>query len=149
MSKLKVGDAAPLFRGLNQNEKEIKLADYRGKKLVLFFYPKDDTPTCTKEACNLSENYDRFKKNGYEVVGVSPDTAKKHTKFIEKYQLNYDLLADTEKEAIQAYGLWVEKSMYGRQYMGVARTTFIIDEEGIITDIIDKVKAKEHADQIL
>jgi peroxiredoxin Q/BCP len=149
MSTLQIGDKAPAFSGINQKGKKVSLADYTGKKLVLYFYPKDDTPGCTAQACNLTENHRALQKQGYAVLGVSPDTEKKHVKFIEKYKLTFDLLADTEKETIQAYGVWVEKSMYGKQYMGVARTTFIIDEEGTIADIIDKVKTKDHTAQIL
>ena len=144
-----IGDKAPAFSGVNQKGDRISLHGYSGKKLVLYFYPKDDTPGCTAESCNLSENYERFQKEGYEILGVSPDNEKKHQKFIDKYQLKFDLLADTEKETIQAYGGWVQKSMYGREYMGVARTTFIIDEDGIITDVIEKVKTKDHTSQIL
>ncbi|HAY88545.1 MAG TPA: thioredoxin-dependent thiol peroxidase [Bacteroidetes bacterium] len=149
MSTLQIGDKAPAFSGVNQKGKKVSLADYSGKKLVLYFYPKDDTPGCTAQACNLTENHRALQKQGYAVLGVSPDTEKKHLKFIEKYNLTFDLLADTEKETIQAYGVWVEKSMYGKQYMGVARTTFIIDEEGNIADIIEKVKTKDHTAQIL
>jgi peroxiredoxin Q/BCP len=149
MSTLQIGDKAPAFSGINQKGKKVSLADYTGKKLVLYFYPKDDTPGCTAQACNLTENHRALQKQGYAVLGVSPDTEKKHLKFIEKYKLTFDLLADTEKETIQAYGVWVEKSMYGKQYMGVARTTFIIDEEGTIADIIEKVKTKDHTAQIL
>jgi peroxiredoxin Q/BCP len=149
MSTLQIGDKAPAFSGINQKGKKVSLTDYTGKKLVLYFYPKDDTPGCTAQACNLTENHRALQKQGYAVLGVSPDTEKKHVKFIEKYKLTFDLLADTEKETIQAYGVWVEKSMYGKQYMGVARTTFIIDEEGAIADIIEKVKTKDHTAQIL
>jgi peroxiredoxin Q/BCP len=149
MSTLQIGDKAPAFSGINQKGKKVSLADYTGKKLVLYFYPKDDTPGCTAQACNLTENHRALQKQGYAVLGVSPDTEKKHLKFIEKYKLTFDLLADTEKETIQAYGVWVEKSMYGKQYMGVARTTFIIDEEGTIADIIEKVKTKDNTAQIL
>jgi peroxiredoxin Q/BCP len=149
MSRPQIGDKAPAFSGVNQKGKTVSLADYAGKKLVLYFYPKDDTPGCTAQACNLTENHRALQKQGYAVLGVSPDTEKKHVKFIEKYKLTFDLLADTEKETIQAYGVWVEKSMYGKQYMGVARTTFIIDEEGMIADVIEKVKTKDHTAQIL
>jgi peroxiredoxin Q/BCP len=144
-----IGEKARNFSGENQKGEQISLASYVGKKLVLYFYPKDDTPGCTAEACNLKDNYRRFLAAGYDVLGVSPDTAKKHQKFIDKYQLPFDLLADTEKETCNAYGVWVEKSMYGRKYMGVARTTFVIDENGVIEEIIDKVKTKEHTSQIL
>lgn len=149
MSIPQIGDKAPAFRGENQKGEKINLRDFSGRKLVLYFYPKDDTPGCTAQACNLSENYKQLQAQGYKVLGVSPDTAKKHQKFIEKYNLNFDLLADVEKETIQAYGVWVEKSMYGKSYMGVARTTFIIDEKGIILDVIEKVNTKEHTAQII
>jgi thioredoxin-dependent peroxiredoxin len=149
MSIPQIGDKAPAFRGENQKGEKINLGDFSGRKLVLYFYPKDDTPGCTAQACNLSENYKQLQAQGYKVLGVSPDTAKKHQKFIEKYNLNFDLLADLEKETIQAYGVWVEKSMYGKSYMGVARTTFIIDEKGIILDVIEKVNTKEHTAQII
>ena len=149
MSIPQIGDKAPAFRGENQKGEKINLGDFSGRKLVLYFYPKDDTPGCTAQACNLSENYKQLQAQGYKVLGVSPDTVKKHQKFIEKYNLNFDLLADVEKETIQAYGVWVEKSMYGKSYMGVARTTFIIDEKGIILDVIEKVNTKEHTAQII
>ncbi len=149
MSIPQIGEKSPAFSGVNQQGKTVSLSDYKGKKLVLYFYPKDMTPGCTAESCNLSENYERFQSQGYEILGVSPDDEKKHVKFIEKYDLKFDLLADTEKETIQAYGLWVEKSMYGKKYMGVARTTFIIDEEGVIQEIFEKVKTKDHSNQIL
>ena len=149
MSIPQIGDKAPAFRGENQKGEKINLGDFSGRKLVPYFYPKDDTPGCTAQACNLSENYKQLQAQGYKVLGVSPDTAKKHQKFIEKYNLNFDLLADVEKETIQAYGVWVEKSMYGKSYMGVARTTFIIDEKGIILDVIEKVNTKEHTAQII
>ena len=149
MSVPQIGDKAPAFRGENQKGEKISLGNFTGRKLVLYFYPKDDTPGCTAQACNLSENYKQLQAQGYKVLGVSPDTAKKHQKFIEKYNLNFDLLADVNKETIQAYGVWVEKSMYGKSYMGVARTTFIIDEKGIILDVSEKVNTKEHTAQII
>ena len=149
MSIPQIGDKAPAFRGENQKGEKISLGNFTGRKLVLYFYPKDDSPGCTAQACNLSENYKQLQAQGYKVLGVSPDTAKKHQKFIEKYNLNFDLLADVNKETIQAYGVWVEKSMYGKSYMGVARTTFIIDEKGIILDVIEKVNTKEHTAQII
>lgn len=147
--KLNIGDKAIDFKVKNQNGKEISLSDFKGKKIVLYFYPKDDTPGCTAEACSLRDNYNSLIKQGYVVLGVSPDNEKKHLKFIEKYELPFDLLADTEQEIANAYGVWVEKSMYGRKYMGIARTTFIIDENGNIEEIIEKVDTKNHADQIL
>lgn len=149
MSIPQKGEKAPHFSGENQKGEQISLADYAGKKLVLYFYPKDDTPGCTAEACDLRDNYNRFLEVGYAIVGVSPDNAKKHQKFIDKYELPFDLLADTEKEACNAYGVWVEKSMYGRKYMGVARTTFIINENGVIEEVIEKVDTKAHTAQIL
>lgn len=149
MAILKEGDKAPEFKGLNQDGKEIKLSDFKGSKLILYFYPKDNTSGCTAEACNLNENYDELNKHGYRVVGVSPDSTASHLKFIAKHSLGFDLIADTEKEILNNYGVWAEKSMYGRKYMGVVRTTFIINEDGIIEKIFNKVKTKEHAQQIL
>ena len=147
--KLNIGDTAPDFTVENESGTLTKLADYRGKKLILFFYPRDNTPTCTKEACNLRDHYQELQAEGYEVLGISSDSAKSHQKFIDKHQLPFSLLADTEKGMHEAYGTWVEKSMYGKKYMGTARTTFVIDENGVITNIIEKVKAKEHTEQIL
>lgn len=149
MKKLKAGDKAPSFKGINQDGKEIKLSDYSGKKLILYFYPKDNTPGCTAESCNLNENYNSWLEKGFEVVGVSPDSVESHQKFRDKFDLRFDLIADTEKEILQAYGAWGEKSMYGKKYMGVLRTTFIIDEKGVIEEIFEKVKTKEHTEQIL
>lgn len=149
MNTLQIGDIAPSFSGINQNGIQVSLADFAGKKLVLYFYPKDDTPGCTAQACNLTENHNVLQTQGYEVLGVSPDSSEKHKKFIAKYNLSFDLLADTAHETIEAYGVWVEKNMYGRKYMGVARTTFIIDENGVIEEIIEKVKTKDHSAQIL
>jgi len=143
------GDKAPAFSANNQKGETISLANYAGKKLVLYFYPKDDTPGCTKEACSLRDNYKALLKQGYEILGVSPDNEKKHQKFIDKYELPFDLLADTDQAVANAYGVWVEKSMYGRKYMGIARTTFIIDEKGVISEIIKKVDTAAHAEQIL
>lgn len=149
MSNIKKGDQAPSFQGVNQRGESVSLANYSGKKLVLYFYPKDDTPGCTAEACNLRDNYEQFISKGYAILGVSLDGEAKHQKFIDKYDLPFDLLADTEKEVCEMYGVWVMKSMYGREYMGVARTTFVIDENGIIEEVIAKVKTKEHTSQIL
>ncbi len=149
MSKLKAGDKAPHFEGINQDGKKISLSDFKGKKLILYFYPKDDTPGCTAEACNLSENYEMWLEKGYDVVGVSPDSEKSHTGFAKKYGLKFNLIADTEKEILQNYGVWGEKNMYGRKYMGVIRTTFVIDENGIIADVYEKVDTKNHTSQIL
>ncbi len=147
--KLEIGKQAPAFSVLNQNSETITLDQFKGKKVVLYFYPKDDTPGCTAEACDLRDNHQRFLDAGYVILGVSPDEPKKHQKFIAKFELPFDLLADTEQTVANAYGVWVEKSMYGRKYMGMARTTFIIDENGIITDIIEKVDTKAHTKQIL
>ena len=147
--KLEIGNPAPAFSVLNQNSETITLDQFKGKKVVLYFYPKDDTPGCTAEACNLRDNHQRFSDAGYVILGVSPDEPKKHQKFITKFDLPFDLIADTDQTVANAYGVWVEKSMYGRKYMGIARTTFIIDENGIITDIIEKVDTKAHTKQIL
>jgi thioredoxin-dependent peroxiredoxin len=146
---LKIGDKAPDFTVNDQDGKPVKLSDLRGSKVVLYFYPKDMTPGCTAEACNLRDNYRSMLKKGYEILGVSTDSEKSHKKFIEKERLPFRLLADTEKSLHGAYGTWVEKSMYGRKYMGTARVTFVIDEKGVIEDIIDKVDTKNHVDQIL
>ena len=146
---LAVGDKAPEFSVNDQDENVVNLADYRGKKVVLYFYPKDQTPGCTVQSCNLRDNYERLLAAGYEVLGISSDSEKSHRKFIEKQNLPFTLLADTEKEVHNLYGTWVEKKMYGRTYMGTARTTFIIDENGIIEEIIAKVKTKDHTAQIL
>ncbi len=149
MKHLKVGDRAPNFTSLNENEEQVSLSDYLGKRVILFFYPKDDSPGCTKEACNLRDNYRALQKRGFEVIGVSPDKPAKHKKFIDKYEFQYSLIADTEKEIINSYGLWGPKKFMGREIVGVHRTTFIINEEGIISHIIEKVKTKDHADQII
>lgn len=145
---LKIGDIAPKFEGLNEDGESVSLSDFKGSKLILFFYPKDDTPGCTKEACNLRDNFKYFEKKGFKILGVSPDTVKKHRKFSDKYEFQYPLLADTEKEVINAYGVWGPKKFMGREIIGVHRTTFIIDEEGKIEQIIKKVKTKVHSDQI-
>ena len=149
MTTLKEGQQAPALGINNQDGKEVNLADLKGKKTVLYFYPKDDTPGCTKESCNLRDNYQELLKSGFQVVGISPDSEKKHQKFIAKYDLPFDLLADIDKEVCERYGVWVEKSMYGRKYMGVARTTFVLDEESVISEIIAKVDTANHAAQIL
>lgn len=149
MAELKIGDQAPAFVGINQDENEIKLSDYIGKKLVLYFYPKDNTPGCTAESCNLSDNYELLTNKGLEVVGVSPDSTASHMKFIAKHNLKFNLIADTEKKILQSYGAWGLKKMYGKEYEGVLRTTFIIDEEGKIAHIFKKVKTKDHTNQIL
>jgi peroxiredoxin Q/BCP len=146
---LKVGDSAPDFSVNDQSGNPVKLSEFKGKKVVLYFYPKDNTPGCTAEACNLRDNYEALQKAGYVVLGVSTDSEKSHQKFIDKFELPFPLLADTEKEIHEKYGTWVEKSMYGRKYMGTARTTFLIDENGKIQEIIGKVKTKDHTAQIL
>lgn len=146
---LTIGDKAPAFSAKDQDGKDVKLSDFKGKKLVLYFYPKDMTPGCTAEACNLRDNYNVLLKQGYEVLGVSTDTEKMHQKFIAKEKLPFRLLADPDKTVHDAYGTWVEKSMYGRKYMGTARVTFIINEAGVIEDLIGKVDTKNHTSQIL
>jgi thioredoxin-dependent peroxiredoxin len=146
---LQVGDKAPDFRVNDEQGKLVKLADFKGKKLVLYFYPRDMTPGCTAEACDLRDNYKALQKAGYEVLGVSTDTEKSHQKFITKEKLPFRLLADPDKILHDAYGTWVEKSMYGRKYMGTARVTFLINEKGIIEEIIEKVDTKNHSAQIL
>lgn len=147
--KLKVGDKAPLFEEKNQNGELIKLEDFKGKKVVLYFYPKDNTPGCTAQACNLKDHYNELQTSGYVVLGVSADTEKKHQNFINKYELPFPLIADTELKVCNAYGVWQEKKNYGKTYMGIVRTTFIINEQGEIAEIIEKVKTKEHTAQIL
>lgn len=149
MTHLKIGNKAPDFSATNQHGTKLSLSDFAGQKLVLYFYPKDNTPGCTDEACNLRDNHDKLLGAGYKVIGVSPDNEKSHHKFIDKFALPFDLIADTDTKICEAYGVWVEKSMYGRKYMGVARTTFLIDEKGIIEKIIDKVDTKNHSVQVL
>lgn len=149
VDKLKVGDKAPDFQLKNQDDKTLSLKDYKGKKIALYFYPKDDTPGCTAESCNLRDNYSSLKKKGYEVIGVSADSEKSHKKFADKFSLPFDLLSDGEKKMVQDYGVWGEKSMFGRKYMGIIRTTFIIDESGKIEKIIKDVETGDHTKQIL
>jgi peroxiredoxin Q/BCP len=146
---LQIGDQAPEISAKDQNGNEVKLSAFKGKKVILYFYPKDDTPGCTAQACNLRDNYESLLNSGYVVLGVSVDNEKSHQKFIKKYELPFPLLADTDHAIVEAYGVWVEKSMYGKTYMGTARTTFVIDEDGIISEIIQKVDTKNHTDQIL
>ena len=148
MGQLVEGEKAPDFKGINQNGKTISLAGFKGKKLILYFYPKDNTPGCTAEACNLNDNYAYWISKGYEIVGVSPDDEKSHLKFIDKYGLKFNLIADTDLKILNDYGVWGEKSMYGKPYMGVLRTTFLIDEKGEITEIFTKVDTKAHTRQI-
>lgn len=148
---LKVGDKIPEILGKDQDGKEIKSGDFKGEKLVLYFYPKDSTPGCTAEACSFRDNFGELRKAGYHVLGVSVDTEKSHQKFIEKQQLPFPLIADTDKYLVEAFGVWGEKTLAGRKYMGTFRTTFLIDESGTIEKIITpkEVKTKEHAQQIL
>jgi thioredoxin-dependent peroxiredoxin len=143
------GDKAPIFKGNDQNGKLVSLGDYKGKKVVLFFYPEDDTPTCTIQACNLRDNFALLKKNGLVVLGISPDEEKKHKKFEVKYNLPFTLIADPKHAIIDQYGVWGEKQLYGRNYMGLHRTTFLLDEKGIIRKIFLRPKNKQHAEEIL
>ena len=149
MITLTAGMKAPAFKGKDQNNNAVSLADFKGKKVVLFFYPEDDTPTCTIEACNLRDNYALLKKNCFEVVGVSPDDSSSHKKFETKFNLPFTLIADPDHKIIDAYGVWGEKQLYGRHYMGLHRTTFLIDEKGIIQKIFRKPRSKVHSDEIL
>lgn len=148
---MNIGDKAPELLGINEKGEEVRLSNYQGRKIVLYFYPKDSTPGCTAQACNLRDNYSGLRKAGYEVIGVSVDSGKSHQRFIEKNNLPFTLIADTDKKLVEQFGVWGEKSMCGRKYMGTFRTTFIINEEGIIERIITpkEVKTKEHAAQIL
>lgn len=143
------GKKAPAFKGKDQNGNTVSLADYKGKKIVLYFYPQDDTPTCTVQACNLRDNFSQLKKNGFVVLGVSPDEEKKHKKFEDKYNLPFTLIADADHKIIDKYGVWGEKQLYGRAYLGLHRTTFLIDGEGIIRKIFLKPKSKQHSEEIL
>lgn len=149
MTHLKPGDKAPNFTALDQEGNTISLSDYKGKKLVVFFYPKASTPGCTAEACNLNDNYDRFKARGYDILGVSADSAKRQANFKNKFGFQYPLLADEDKAVIEAFGVWGPKKFMGKEYDGIHRTTFVVDENGILEDVITKVKTKEHTDQIL
>ena len=149
MTNLKIGDKAPNFSALDQDGNKHSLSDYKGKKLVVFFYPKASTPGCTAEACDLRDNFERFKTNNYEILGVSADSAKRQANFIEKNSLPFPLLADEDKSVIEAFGVWGPKKFMGKEYDGIHRTTFVIDEKGILTDVIEKVKTKAHAEQIL
>ena len=148
MSKLKIGDQAPKIKAIDQNGSTITLDQYRGKKVVLYFYPKDMTSGCTAQACNLSDNYSDLIGKGYDVIGVSCDSVKRHQKFIEKYNLPFNLISDEDKKVVNDYGVWQLKKFMGREYMGIVRTTFIIDENGKIEDVISKVNTKEHYSQI-
>ncbi len=149
MTQLTEGTKAPAFKGKDQNGKPVSLSDYKGKKVVLYFYPEDDTPTCTVQACNLRDNFALLKKQGFVVLGVSPDEEKKHKKFETKYDLPFTLIADPEHKIIDQYGVWGQKQLYGRTYMGLHRTTFLIDEKGIVKKIFLKPKSKQHTQEIL
>ena len=149
MTTLKTGDKAPGFEALNQKGETIRLSDFKGRKVLLFFYPKASTPGCTAEACNLRDNYQELQSKGYEVIGVSADTEKKQLNFSEKYELPYNLLADTDRKVIEAYGVWGPKKFMGREYDGIHRISFVIDENGVIEEVITKVKTKDHAAQVL
>ena len=146
---LVIGDQAPEFIGKDENGNTIQLSDYKGKKLIIYFYPKDNTPGCTVQSCNLRDNYSLLLEKGYNILGVSIDSEKSHQKFISKFELPFPLIADEEKIMVNQFGVWVEKSMYGKVYMGIARTTFIIDENSKIINIIAKVDTKDHTSQIL
>ena len=149
MTSLNVGDKAPDFVALNEFGNSTSLSDYLGKKVVLYFYPKDMTPGCTAESCNLGENYSLLQENGFIVLGVSPDSSKSHQKFINKYNLPFSLIADEDKAVIKAFGVWGPKKFMGKEYDGVHRTTFVIDEDGVIEKVFSKVKTKDHTNQIL
>lgn len=149
MTTLQIGDQAPNFLALDQDGNSHKLSDFSGKKLIVFFYPKASTPGCTAEACNLSDNYTELQKLGYEILGVSADTAKRQSNFKNKYEFPYPLLADEDKSVIEAFGVWGPKKFMGKEYDGIHRTTFVIDEKGVISQVIKKVKTKDHAAQIL
>jgi peroxiredoxin Q/BCP len=149
MTTLKEGDKAPNFTAKDQNGKIVSLSDFKGKNVILYFYPKDDTPGCTAEACSFRDNYQSMLNKGFEVIGVSTDDEKSHKKFETKYSLPFTLIADTDKSIVETYGVWVEKNMYGKKYMGTARTTFLINEAGIIDKIIDKVDTKNSSQQVI
>ncbi|MFV0290474.1 MAG: thioredoxin-dependent thiol peroxidase [Mangrovibacterium sp.] len=148
MAQLETGVKAPNFTGVNQHGKQISLAHFAGKKTILYFYPRNNTPGCTAEACNLSDNHDFWIKQGYQIIGVSPDTVESHQKFIAKYELPFDLISDSNHEILEAYGAWGEKNNYGKVSMGVIRTTYVIDEKGIITAVFKRPKTKEHTEEI-
>lgn len=149
MEQLTIGAAAPHFEGLNQDGKLVSLRDFKGKKVILYFYPKDNTPGCTAESCNLSDNYDYWLSKGVDVVGVSPDSTSSHQKFAGKFGFRFNLISDPDKKILQDYGVWGEKFNYGKSYMGVIRTTFVINEGGIIENIISKVDTKNHTEQLI
>jgi len=149
MVTLKEGDKAPAFSGNDQNGNKVSLSGLKGKKIVLYFYPEDDTPTCTIQACNLRDNYALLKKNGFEVVGVSPDNERSHKKFEKKFDLPFTLISDPGHKILENYGVWDQKKLFGHEYMGVLRTTFVIDEKGIIQKIFLRPKNKQHAEEIV
>jgi len=149
MIKLKEGDKAPAFTGIDQDGRKVSLADFKGKKVVLYFYPQDMTPTCTVQACNLRDNFSMLKKKGFEVIGVSPDEVAKHKKFEQRNKLPFTLIADISHKILDKYGVWDQKQLFGHKYMGVLRTTFVIDEKGIICKIFLKPKSKSHAEEIM
>jgi peroxiredoxin Q/BCP len=149
MTSVTEGNKAPLFKGKDQNGNVVSLSDFKGKKVILYFYPEDDTPTCTVQACNLRDNFGLLKKNGFVVLGISPDEEKKHKKFEAKYDLPFTLIADPDHTIIDKYGVWGEKQLYGRKYMGLHRTTFLIDEKGIVKKIFLKPRSKQHTEEIL
>lgn len=146
---LKIGDKAPDFQGVDQNSNPIKLSDYKGKKLIIYFYPKDNTPGCTAQACNLRDNYNSLLEQGFNIIGISKDSVASHQKFIDKYQLPFPLISDTSTEIIKLYNAWGEKKFMGKTYEGILRKTYVIDSSGIIIDIIEKVQTKDHASQII
>jgi peroxiredoxin Q/BCP len=149
MAIIQEGQKAPAFKGSDQNGNTVSSADYKGKKLVLFFYPEDDTPTCTIQACNIRDNFSSLKKEGIHIIGISPDEAKKHKKFEAKYQLPFTMIADPDHTIIDKFGVWGEKQLYGRKYMGLHRTTFLINEKGIIQKVFLRPRNKEHAEEII
>lgn len=149
MASIKVGGKAPAIKGIDQNGETIQLSDFKGQKVVLYFYPKDDTPGCTAQACNLRDNYKKLLKKGVQVLGVSVDPIKAHQKFIKKYDLPFSLISDEDKKIVTKYGLWGEKKFMGRTYMGTTRTTFLIDDQGVIRHIIEKPDTKNHSEEIL
>jgi len=146
---LNVGEKAPVFTGIDQDGNKVSLSNFKGKKVILYFYPEDDTPACTTQACNLRDNYEALQQKGYVVIGISPDEVKSHQKFKTKYGLPFTLIADPQHQIIDQYGVWGEKNLYGRKYMGLLRTTFVIDEKGIIEKIIKRPKTKIHAEEIM
>ena len=148
MELFKIGDPAPQFKAINQDGKEISLSDFSGRKIILYFYPKDNTPGCTAQACNLRDNFSDFRKKGYEIIGVSADSEKSHRNFIKKFDLPFTLISDVDKKVIKAYGAWGKKQMYGRTYEGILRMSFVISEEGKIEKVIRDVKTNDHSRQI-